>query len=259
MSIGTSDKLNHLQRTVPEGIAIPSTWFAANNYSPQLVRKYVQSRWLQKLGSRVYARPGTRVDWEGVLLGLQRLGNVKLHLGGLSALNKQGLAHHLPLGSESTIHIWGTDKPPGWINTLDLNIHWAFHNRSLFTTDPAKGWVNLPTRIRDWTLLASAPERALLELLSEVDETVSSFTFAAEIFEGLTSARPSIVSSLLQSCKQAKAKRLFLFLADYYQYPWAKRVDTSSIDLGKGKRMITRSGRFDKRYQITIPETFYAG
>lgn len=259
MGLSITNKLNHFQTTIPEGVAIPSTWFTANDYSPQLVRKYVQSGWLITLGSRVYARAGDEVGWEGILLGLQNLGHLNLHLGGVSALDSQGMAHHLPLGDNATIHVWGPDNPPGWINNLDLNVQWTFHRRRIFATDPDNGWIDIPTRVRDWTIRASAPERALLEILSEVDETVSSFTYAAELFEGLTTARPTVVTALLEACTHAKAKRLFLFLADYYHYPWLKIIDTDSIYLGKGKRTVTPGGRFNKRYQITVPQAYHAG
>lgn len=138
-------------------------------------------------------------------------------------------------------------------------MQWAFHRRLLFAHDPQDAWTHLPTQVRDWTLRASAPERAMLEVLSEVDESASSFSFAAELFEGLTAVRPAVVNTLLQACIQAKAKRLFLFLADYYAYPWASRIDRESLDLGRGKRLVTRGGKLDKRYQITVPEAFHAG
>jgi len=259
MGIRKDGKLNQLLQTAPEGVAIPSTWLTANGYTPQLVRKYVQSGWLKALGSRVYARTGQPVTWEGVLLGLQRLGALQLHLGGASSLSREGLAHYLSLGGESVVHVWGQDRPPGWVEQVALDVRWSFHRRRLFTRDPEEGWVALPTKVRDWTLRGSAPERAILEVLSEVDETASSFTFAAELFEGLTTLRPSVVSALLQSCAHNKAKRLFLFLANHYKYPWLKRVDVDAVVLGHGKRMVTRGGRFDKRYQITVPEAFHAG
>lgn len=259
MGIQKGDKLNWLHKTVPEGVAVPSTWLTQNGYTPQLVQKYVKSGWLLALANRAYVRPGVPISWEGVLLGLQRLGGYKLHLGGVSALSRQGMAHYLSLGGESVIHVWGKDKPPAWVNKLELESHWEFHRRQLFATDPDGSWVELPTRIRDWTLRASVPERAVLEVLSEVDETVASFTFAAELFEGLTMAKPPVVTALLKACTHSKAKRLFLFLAEHYRYPWLQRVELTDINLGKGKRMVTRGGRLDKRYQITVPEAFHAG
>jgi hypothetical protein len=258
MGIRKDEKLNQLQQLIPEGVAIPSTWLSANGYTPQLVRKYVHSGWLKALGSRVYARPGEPLTWEGVVLGLQRLSQLQLHVGGVTALNQQGLAHYLSLSGDATVHIWGKDRPPSWVEQISINAQWSFHRRGLFEEAPEQGWVMLPTKVRDWTIRGSASERAILEVLSEVDETPSSFSFAAELFEGLTTLRPAVVNALLKSCAHNKAKRLFLFLADYYAYPWIKRVDMDAIDLGRGKRMVTRGGKLDKRYQITVPEGFHA-
>lgn len=259
MSIQRDEKLNRLQRLVPEGVAIPSTWLTSNGYSPQLVARYVRSGWLEPLGKRVYARPGAPMTWEGVMLGLQRLGGLPWHLGGVTALNRQGLAHYLSLEGDATIHVWGQGRLPAWVEQVEVGVQWAFHRRRLFTHDPHDAWTQLPTPVRDWTLRASAPELAILEVLSEVDESASSFSFAAELFEGLTAVRPAVVNTLLQACVQAKAKRLFLFFADYYAYPWASRINRESLDLGRGKRLVTRGGKLDKRYQITVPEAFHAG
>ncbi len=259
MSKQKDDKLNRLIRVIPEGVAVPSTWLTANGYSPQLVRKYVQSGWLIRLGSRVYARPGFPVTWEGIILGLQRLGGFQLHLGGVSALNRQGLAHYLSLGGDAAVHAWTQDRLPGWVEQVLLDVRWNFHRRKLFEGDAEEAWVQLPTQVRDWTIRGSAPERAILEVLSQVDETTASFIFAAELFEGLTSLRPAVVNNLLQSCLHNEAKRLFLFFATRYGYPWLKRVDVDAVDLGRGKRLVTRGGKLDNRYQITVPEVFHAG
>jgi len=258
MDIRNDKKLNQLVRVIPEGVAVPSTWLTANGYSPQLVQKYVKSGWLKRLGSRVYARPGHPVTWEGVILGLQRLGEFQLHLGGVSALNRQGLAHYLSLGGDVAVHVWTQDRLPGWVEQVPLDVRWHFHRRKLFEGDAGVTWVRLPTQLRDWSMQCSAPERAILEVLSQVDEKTASFTFAAELFEGLTSLRPAVVNLLLQSCLHNEAKRLFLFLATRYDYPWLKRVDVDSVDLGRGKRLVTRGGKLDKHYQITVPEAFYA-
>jgi len=145
------------------------------------------------------------------------------------------------------------------MDTLQTNFQWAFHRKKLFRSDSEKAWINLPTKIRDWTIRASAPERALLEVLSEVDETPSSFIFSAELFEGMTMARPAVINQLLQNCTHNKAKRLFLFLSEHFNYPWAKKINFDDVDLGKGKRLVTRGGIYNKKYQITVPENFRAG
>lgn len=59
----------------------------------------------------------------------------------------------------------------------------------------------------------------------------------------------------MQSCKSDKAIRLFLFLADYNQHAWNKKIGKGGL-IGKGKMQIVKGGRFDKHYRITVPENF---
>ncbi|HFQ92016.1 MAG TPA: hypothetical protein ENK29_03965, partial [Chromatiales bacterium] len=240
-----------------EGVAAPSHWLAEQGYSRQLVRKYVQGNWLKPLGRGVYARAHGTVTWEGVVLGMQRLAGLRFHLGGVSALNRQGVAHYLPLGDENVIHLWGHDKVPAWVRAIHLPVSLAFHTARLFADEAADvGLVELPAGVRDWILRASGPERAIMEVLSLVDSTEASFTHAAELFAGLTSLRPNVINRLLAACVSIKVKRLFLFLADLHGYPWYGRVERQALDLGSGKRVITKGGVIDRRYQITVPAKF---
>ena len=255
----TSSLLSQLLQALPEGVAVPSAWLLAHGISPQLVRKYVASGWLIPLTRGVYARPVFPVDWQGAILGLQKLAQCPVHVGGLSALNLQNLAHYLPLGGETSIHLWNDTSParmPSWVAGIQLPQELVFHGEQLF--EPAlksDGLTSKTTQVRDWTLVLSAPERAILEVLSLVDETTSSFTHAAELFEGLPALRPALVQRLLVGCRSIKVKRLFLFLATRQDEPWSRKLDETLIDLGSGKRMVMRGGRLDARYLITVPES----
>lgn len=257
MGLQKDEKLNSLLKRLPEGVAASSSWLAEQGYSRQLVRKYVQGNWLQALGRGVYARPQGSVTWEGVVLGMQRLAGLPFHVGGVSALNRQGFAHYLPLGGEDTIHLWGRGKVPAWVRAVSLPESLRFHTARLFADDAASVGINeVSSKVRDWTLQVSGPERAILELLSLVDATETSFTHAAELFAGLTSLRPDVVNTLLTACSSIKVKRLFLFLADRHDYPWFSRVAWQQLDLGSGKRAITKGGVLDKQFMITVPESF---
>ncbi len=248
-------KINSLLGLLPEGVAAPSHWLAEQGYSRQLVRKYVQSNWLKPLGRGGYAWAHGTVTWEGVVLGMQHLAGLRFHLGGVSALNRQGVAHYLPLGGENVIHLWGRDKVPAWVRVINLPVSLAFHTARLFADEAADvGLVELPSGVRDWTLRASGPERAIMEVLSLVDSTETSFTHAAELFAGLTSLRPNVINRLLAACVSIKVKRLFLFLADLHGYPWYVRVERQALDLGSGKRVITKGGVLDKQFLITVPQ-----
>ena len=253
--------LSPLLKDLPEGVAVPSAWLTERGISPQLVRKYVASGWLTPLAHGAYARPASPVDWQGVVLALQRLAQRPLHVGGLSALNLHGLAHYLPLGGESRIYLWphgGTvARLPAWVAAVKLPQALVLHGQRLL--EPAadrEGLTNLPTRVRDWTLTVSSPERAILEVLSLVDTTSASFTHAAELFEGLPALRPALVQSLLEGCRSIKVKRLFLFLATRQDKPWSRKLAVARVTLGRGKRLVTRGGRLDTRFSITVPERF---
>lgn len=258
-SENTERPLNRLLNALPEGVAVPSAWLTANGISPQLVRKYVVGGWLRPLGRGVYARPAQPVAWQGVVLGLQRLGGCPVHLGGVTALNLQGYAHYLPLGGETRIHLWSHAfdflSLPAWVAAVQMPQKLLLQRVRLFSPETgAEGLTGVPTGLRDWQLSVAASERAIMEVLSLVDETEASFIHAAELFDGLTVLRPDVVQRLLEGCRSIKVRRLFLFLASRQDYAWCRKLQLESIGLGSGKRMVTRGGRLDKRFLITVPE-----
>jgi Transcriptional regulator, AbiEi antitoxin, Type IV TA system/Transcriptional regulator, AbiEi antitoxin N-terminal domain len=259
MGLQNDSRLNSLTRLLPEGVAAPSSWLQSQGFSRQLVRKYVQSGWLNPLARGVFARPTQPLDADAVLMGLQRLANAPFHIGGVSALNRLGHAHYLPLGGEADVHLWGQGSVPAWVTAISLRERLVFHRTRLFDERARTvGIDQIPTRVRDWKLTLSGLERAIMEVLSLVDEHEATFTHAAQLFEGLTVLRPSVVNELLVACASLKVKRLFLFLSAHYRYPWAEKLDRSAVDLGKGKRLIVRGGRYDPEFRITVPERFGA-
>jgi hypothetical protein len=133
---------------------------------------------------------------------------------------------------------------PHYLKVMDFH-PWERHRERQDEYARAVGVAALTTRVRDWTITASELERAIMEVLSLVDDSESSFTQAAELFERLTVLRPAVVNQLLAACRSLKVKRLFLFLRLHYRYPWTFKLDRSRFDLGKGKRQIVRGGRYN--------------
>jgi len=263
VSLHNQNKLNKLLDLLPEGVVVPGKWLAEQGYSRQLVRKYVQSKWLQSLGRGVYTRPQTALTWQGLVLGIQQFAHCPLHVGGVSALNLQGYAHYLPLGKDNkansaVVHLWGQGKKPvrlpAWVKAVDLAETLQFHPRQLFDESAQDvGFELIPIGVRDLQLKVSAPERAIMEVLYDVQGDEHAFTHALELFEGLTSLRPKSVNALLQHCRSIKVKRLFLFMADQFSYPWIARIEKNQLELGSGKRVIVKGGKLDKDYLITVP------
>jgi hypothetical protein len=271
------DKLNSLQRSLPEGLLADAAWLETRGYSGALRKKYVAHGWLDKVARGVYRRPASQfsresgakgVPWESVVLSLQLLLHANFAVGGRTALELQGFAHYLSSAPQREVHLYGADKRPEWVLKLRLEGQFFFHNaKRLFPNDVV---LNVENKANDpllrssyvsqqwgkweWPLVMSSPERAILELLDEVPER-ETFHQADMLFEGMRNLSPLKLQPLLQACRSVKVKRLFLWFTERHQPPWRDVLDRSGIDLGKGKRMLVKGGKLDPKFNITVPES----
>jgi hypothetical protein len=271
-----SGKLNWLEKNLPEGLIVDAGWMTKHGYSTALRSQYLSAGWLQQPTRQVYRRQRGELSWQQVVISLQTLLlRNPLTVGGRTALELQGFAHYL-VHTESEVHLYGPKPPPPWLSKLKLKVSFVYHNdRKLFRNEPitfgttSLAWDLAKNRIADagvdasftvqpwgqweWPLTLSTPERAVLELLDELPDR-ESFHQVDKLFEGLTNLRPQRLQKLLVDCKNVKVKRLFFFFADRHQHAWLKRLDKSSVDLGKGNRVLAKGGKLDRTYQITVPE-----
>lgn len=275
MSEQTTGKLKHLEHLLPEGLLVDAAWLSAQGYSTSLRTKYVASRWLEQPARRVYRRPRGQLGWQQVVVSLQTLLGYRLTVGGRTALELQGYAHYLS-HDRSEIHLHGPARPPSWLTTLPPKERLVYHNSTpLFGADledisfpslvsdrapdarDAGSFQDAGLRTRpwgqwDWPLTVSTPERAVLELLDELPQH-ESFDQVDVLMEGLSDLAPRRLQKLLVRCRSVKVKRLFFFFADRHRHPWLKHVHRTAIDLGSGKRMLVKDGRYDPTYEITVP------
>lgn len=277
MGTPKQEKLNWLQRSLPEGLVTDAAWLEKNGYSGALRKKYVAHGWLDKVARSVYRRPAPLLpeesgekglSWESVVISLQTLLQAHFVVGGRTALELQGFAHYLSSTPQREIHLYGTDKRPGWVLKLNLESRFVFHNaKRLFPNDVVldiddeasdplvrRSYVRQRWGKWDWPLVLSSSERAILELLDEVPER-ETFHQADMLFEGLRNLSPRKLQPLLHSCRSVKVKRLFLWFAERHRPPWLNALDHGGIDLGKGKRVLVKGGKLDPTFNITVPES----
>ena len=57
MGVQNQEKLNWLQRFLPEGLVADSAWLEKHGYSRSLRQKYVVHGWLDQVARGVYRRP----------------------------------------------------------------------------------------------------------------------------------------------------------------------------------------------------------
>lgn len=269
------DRINQLDRDLPEGLLVDAAWLSDKGYSTALRSQYVSVGRLQQPAGRVYRRPRGTLSWQQAVLSLQLLLHHRLVVGGRTALELQGYAHYVSSG-RSEVHLYGPSPPPTWLSTLPLKERFVYHNSTpLFgKEEPAPSFptvlggevVNagagaalegaalrfLPWGQWDWPMVISTPERAILEELNELPDR-ESFHQVDMLMEGLGDLSAPRLETLLVRCRSVKVKRLFFFFADRHGHAWLKRLDRAAVDLGKGKRMLVKGGRLDAIYEITVP------
>ncbi len=175
-----------------------------------------------------------------------------MYAGGKTALELQGYGHYIRMDDTQPVVLWKTPdvRLPNWFLSYDWNT--VIEVRSITLFDSSIHALS-QTKVDDIKIEISAAERAVLEYLHDVPK-YEGIDEANYIMEGLASLRPSVLQKLLESCQSIKTKRLFLYIADHHNHSWFKRLDLSSISLGKGKREIIKGGKLDNTYNIVVPE-----
>ena len=219
-----------------------------------MVHKYETTSWVRRVGRGAYAKAGDKVEWTGGLYAIQEQMGLPIHAGGKTALQMQGYAHFLPMGKGTTVSLIGLPdvKLPAWFKQYHWGIKVRYTTTNLFAGESDQGLTKKDMGF--YVVTVSTPERAMMEVLYRVPDE-ESYEEAKLLMEGLTTLRPRVVQALLEHCVSVKVKRLFMVIAESCRHAWVKKLDTSKVDFGKGKRMLVRGGRFDSKYNITVPDT----
>lgn len=251
MSTESKTKINRLINQWTGGTPGATSYLAASGFGRDLLVKYKNSGWLESFGRGAYIRSGDKVDWPGALYTLQNQLSLPVHAGGKTALQLKGYAHYLPV-RQNKVFLYGSRGLilPAWFKEDRFGVKFLVTRTNLFPADFQEGFTDF--RERDFSVRIAAPERAAMEMLHLVPKEVG-FDEAQLIMENLVTLRPDVVRELLRICRSVKVKRLFLYMAERQEHTWLSKLDLAKIDLGKGKRLIIPHGRFDAKYQITVP------
>lgn len=256
---------------VPYGLVVTKSWLLSQGLSRHTLDNWVKSGQLSSVVYGVYKRPDTRLTWRGVVYSLQRMGS-DLCPGGITAFTYQGMGHYLELGKHKTVHLYGQDNLPLWLNKLLPDVTFVRHNEAKllgntnqndldslreFETEMP---IDLALSLNEGTepVKASSPERAWFEVLLDVPEKIS-FEHADQLMQGLVNLSPKRLNKLLELCQNVKVRRLFLWFAERHQHAWFAKIDKERYTmesglLGSGKRVLAKGGKLDTKYLITVPE-----
>ena len=232
---GTS-KLNALYTHLAPGTPLTSEDLAALGISADLAVHYVRAGWLTRLTRGVFCRPNDTLDMHPSLLLLERRLE-GLHVGGKSALDWYGLRQYVSQQPLLHLYGWAACRLPEWFTE---RFPAEYHRKRLFEEQPTAMLHVGPFEKRSGAPQVSAPERALLELLSEVGVR-QPLHEARELVESAYSLRADVLRELLQRCTSVKTVRLCLQLGREGALPWAAKLDPATLPTGSDRPWVSKS------------------
>lgn len=229
-------KLNTLYRKVGPGRPVTSEELAAFGVSADLAVHYVRAGWLKRLARGVLTRPDVPLDLHASLRLLE--GRLKgLHVGGKSALDWHGVRHNVAQQPRLQLYGWASGPLPSWFTERFPS---DYHRQRLFDEKPAALLRVSHFQRQPNGPLVSDPERAVLELLSDVGVR-QPLQETRDLLEGTPSLRAAVLQELLARCKQVKTVRLCLTLGRELGLPWAAKLDAKKLPTGSRQRWVGRS------------------
>lgn len=201
-------KLNSLYTRLASGTPLTSEDLAGLGISADLAVHYVRAGWLSRLARGVYCRPNDTLTLDASLVLLQRRFE-GLHVGGKSALDRYGVRQYLSQQPGLHLYGWTAARLPDWFTQ---RFPAEYHRKRLFDEQPDRPLHIGPFEKREGAPQVSAPERALLEVLSEVGVR-QPLQEARELVESTYSLRADVLRELLQHCTNVKTVRLCLSIS----------------------------------------------
>jgi hypothetical protein len=148
----------------------------------------------------------------------------------------RGIRHNL--SAHEPLSLWGEGKTrfPEWFQKL---FPARYTTRNPFSFNLLKNFGLQPLPETPDGILVSVPERALLEMLSEVG-VHQGIEEARNIMEGARALRPEVLTTLVKNCRRVKVVRLCVSWSEELNLPWAAAVKKAA-----GKSL--SSGRWTSR------------
>lgn len=236
MTTTDRNKLKTLYQHWAPGTPLTSDDLAARGILADLAVHYVRTGWMTRLMRGVYSRLNDGLALHPCLILLQR-GIEGLHVGGKSALDWYGIRHYVSQQPELHLYGWAAARLPDWFTE---RFPAEYHRKRLFDELPDVPLHAGPFENRNEAPRVSTPERALLEVLSEVGVR-QPLQEARELMESAYSLRADVLNALLLRCSSVKTVRLCLQLGHELALPWAAKLDPAQLPTGSGRAWVSRS------------------
>lgn len=203
--------------------------------SADLAVHYARAGWLVRLARGVFRRPEQGLSLHPSLKVLEsRIEG--LHVGGKSALDWQGVRQYVAQQETLRLYGWAAARLPEWFLK---EFSAEYHRKRLFDERPGALLHVVPFEGRNEAPLVSTPERALLELLSEVGVR-QPMQEARELMESTYNLRGAVLQELLTRCASVKTVRLCLQLGRELSLPWMVKLRPADLPTGSDRPWVSR-------------------
>jgi len=236
MATTRRNKLIAVYKQVPPGTPLTSAQLAKLGISADLAVHHARSGWLTRLARGVYSRAGDTLSLHPSLRVLEQQ-HPGLHVGGKTALSWYGVRQYV--SAQPVLHLYGWNAarlPPWFTNPFPSE----YHRKRLFNESPQAPLHVSRFEDRPDGAYVSDPERALLEVLSEVGVR-QPLQEAKELTESTYSLRADVLNKLLRQCTSVKTVRLCLQLGRELSMPWAEKLDAETMPKGSRRRWVAKS------------------
>jgi hypothetical protein len=209
---------------------------AERGLAAKQVARMAQAGWLKRVGHGVYLLAGDQLEQNAslALLGESIPG---LHAGGKTALAWRGVRHNL--SARPTISLWGDmpTKLPAWFSAAFPS---TYQSTRIFSEHMPAGLGVSALPGGHSRVLVSTPERAMLELLSDVGKR-QGLEEAAHLLDGVRAPRLDVLEQLFSHLARIKVVRLAQALSEELDLPWKEMARRYSDRLGGGKRWVAKT------------------
>ncbi|WP_350029981.1 type IV toxin-antitoxin system AbiEi family antitoxin domain-containing protein [Caballeronia sp. GAOx1] len=199
--------------------------------------RLVNQGWMVRLSQGAYLVVGDSPTRDGAIVFMSR--RIRgLHVGGQTALAWHGVRHYVAY--RERVVLWGKSRYaiPSWVSNTMLH---SYQATQLFNADFDYMFQLKPLPGRDSNVLVSTPERALMELVSEIGKGVT-YRHAADLVVGLRNLRLPVLKVLLTHCRQIKTIGLVCRLGRASGYSWGTDLPELTRDLLELRRSLRIHG-----------------
>lgn len=168
-----------------------------------------------------------------------------------SALELFGFNHYVPMGKPILMVAYSGTSIPKWMIADYFDRTIKPFETNMFTTIQTS-----TVKVEGVDLLVSSPEQAFMECLLLAPDRYG-YMDLYYIMEQLTSLRADVVQTLLETIKNLRVKRMFLYMAEKAGHYWFEMLDMGKIDIGTSKLQLVENGIYISKYKITVPKEMF--